>query len=290
MIPATATPAGLGPRPLRLQALWPRQLAVIMGILNCTPDSFSDGGRFGSSTQAVTHGIRMAHEGADIIDVGGESSRPGAEPVSAQNEIRRVVPVIQGLKNHLPDTLISIDTSKALVAAAALEAGADLVNDITAGADTAMLATVASYGAGIVLMHMRGQPRTMQENTAYTNVTAEVHAFLALRAEQAIDAGIPRDLVWIDPGIGFGKDDPANVRLLADLPDLAALGHPIVLGVSRKSMIGRLTGAEVDDRLPGSLAALTPTIGLPRVIVRVHDPRPTLQFLKILAAIEEAHQ
>ncbi len=290
MIPATATPAGLGPRPLRLQALWPRQLAVIMGILNCTPDSFSDGGRFGSSTQAVTHGIRMAHEGADIIDVGGESSRPGAEPVSAQNEIRRVVPVIQGLKNHLPDTLISIDTSKALVAAAALEAGADLVNDITAGADTAMLATVASYGAGIVLMHMRGQPRTMQENTTYTNVTAEVHAFLALRAEQAIDAGIPRDLVWIDPGIGFGKDDPANVRLLADLPDLAALGHPIVLGVSRKSMIGRLTGAEVDDRLPGSLAALTPTIGLPRVIVRVHNPRPTLQFLKILAAIEEAHQ
>jgi len=290
VIPATATPAGLGPRPLRLQALWPRQLAVIMGILNCTPDSFSDGGRFGSSTQAVTHGIRMAHEGADIIDVGGESSRPGAEPVSAQNEIRRVVPVIQGLKNHLPDTLISIDTSKALVAAAALEAGADLVNDITAGADTAMLATVASYGAGIVLMHMRGQPRTMQENTTYTNVTAEVHAFLALRAEQAIDAGIPRDLVWIDPGIGFGKDDPANVRLLADLPDLAALGHPIVLGVSRKSMIGRLTGAEVDDRLPGSLAALTPTIGLPRVIVRVHDPRPTLQFLKILAAIEEAHQ
>ncbi|RLE19324.1 MAG: dihydropteroate synthase, partial [Acidobacteria bacterium] len=226
----------------------------------------------------------------DIIDVGGESSRPGAEPVSAQDEIRRVVPVIQGLKNHLPDTLISIDTSKALVAAAALEAGADLVNDITAGADTAMLATVASYGAGIVLMHMRGQPRTMQENTAYTNVTAEVHAFLALRAEQAIDAGIPRDLVWIDPGIGFGKDDPANVRLLADLPDLAALGHPIVLGVSRKSMIGRLTGAEVDDRLPGSLAALTPTIGLPRVIVRVHDLRPTLQFLKILAAIEEAHQ
>jgi len=290
VIPATATPAGLGPRPLRLQALWPRQLAVIMGILNCTPDSFSDGGRFGSSTQAVTHGIRMAHEGADIIDVGGESSRPGAEPVSAQNEIRRVVPVIQGLKNHLPDTLISIDTSKALVAAAALEAGADLVNDITAGADTAMLATVASYGAGIVLMHMRGQPRTMQENTAYTNVTAEVHAFLALRAEQAIDAGIPRDLVWIDPGIGFGKDDPANVRLLADLPNLAALGHPIVLGVSRKSMIGRLTGAEVDDRLPGSLAALTPTIGLPRVIVRVHDLRPTLQFLKILAAIEEAHQ
>ncbi len=290
MIPVTATPAGLGPRPLRLQALWPRQLPVIMGILNCTPDSFSDGGRFSSSTQAVTHGIQMAHDGADIIDVGGESSRPGAEPVSAQSEIRRVVPVIQGLKNHLPDTLISIDTSKARVAAAALEAGANLVNDVSAGTDTAMLPTVASYGAGIVLMHMRGQPGTMQGNTAYTNVTAEVHAFLSLRAEQSIDAGIPQDLVWLDPGIGFGKNDQANVRLLADLPDLAALGHPIVLGVSRKSLIGRLTGAEVDDRLPGSLAALMPTIGLPRVVVRVHDPRPTLQFLKILAAINEAQR
>ncbi len=290
MIPATATPVGLGPRLSRLQALWPRRLPVIMGILNCTPDSFSDGGRFGSSTQAVAHGIQMARDGADIIDVGGESSRPGAEPVSAQSEIRRVVPVIQTLKNRLPDTLISVDTSKAQVAAAALEAGADLVNDISAGSDSAMLPAVASYGAGIVLMHMRGQPRNMQENTAYTNVTAEVHSFLSLRAEQAIAAGIPRDLVWLDPGIGFGKDDRANVRLLADVPDLAALGHPIVLGVSRKSLIGGLTGAQVDDRLPGSLAALTPSIVLPRVIVRVHDPRPTLQFLKILAAIKEARE
>lgn len=290
MIPATAMPAGLGPRPSRLQTLWPRQLPVIMGILNCTPDSFSDGGRFDSSTQAIAHGIQMARDGADIIDVGGESSRPGAEPVSAQNEIRRVVPVIQALKNHLPDALISVDTTKAQVAAAALEAGANLVNDISGGADTAMLPTVASYDAGIVVMHMRGQPRNMQEHTAYINVTAEVHSFLSLRAEQAIAAGIPRDLVWLDPGIGFGKDDPANVRLLADVPDLAALGHPIVLGVSRKSLIGRLTGAEVDDRLPGSLAGLTPTIGLPRVIVRVHDPRPTLQFLKILAAIKEAQE
>ena len=290
MIPATAMPAGLGPRPSRLRTLWPRRLPVIMGILNCTPDSFSDGGRFGSSTQAVAHGIRMAHDGADIIDVGGESTRPGAKPVSTHNEIRRVVPVIQDLKNRLPDTLISVDTSKARVAAAALEAGADLVNDVSAGADAAMIPTVASCGAGIVLMHMRGQPRSMQENTTYTNVTAEVHAFLSLRAEQALDAGIPRDLVWLDPGIGFGKDDQANVRLLADVPDLAALGHPIVLGVSRKSLIGRLTGAEVDDRLPGSLAALTPTIALPRAIVRVHDPRPTLQFLKVLATLKEAQR
>ncbi len=290
MIPATVPVAVSDVRGSKLRALWPRRLPVIMGILNCTPDSFSDGGRFGSSAEAVTHGVRMANDGADIIDVGGESTRPGAKPVSAETEIRRVVPVIRELKHHLPDTLISVDTCKAQVAAAALEAGADLVNDVSAGADTAMMPTVASCGAGIVLMHMRGQPRSMQENTAYTNVTGEVHAFLSLRAEQALDAGIPRDLIWLDPGIGFGKDDRANVRLLAGLPDLAALGHAIVVGVSRKSMIGRLTGAEVEDRLPGSLAALTPTIALSRVTVRVHEPRPTHQFLEMLATIEEARR
>ncbi|MEN8164594.1 MAG: dihydropteroate synthase [Acidobacteriota bacterium] len=290
MIPATAPVAVSDVRGSKLRALWPRRLPVIMGILNCTPDSFSDGGRFGSSAEAVAHGMRMANDGADIIDVGGESTRPGAEPVSAETEIRRVEPVIRELKHRLPDTVVSIDTCKAPVAAAALEAGADLVNDVSAGADTAMMPTVAARGAGIVLMHMRGQPRSMQENTAYTNVTAEVHAFLALSAQRALEAGIHRDLVWLDPGIGFGKDDRANVRLIAGLPDLAALGHPIVVGVSRKSMIGRLTGAEVGDRLPGSLAALTPTIALSRITVRVHDPRPTLQFLEMLATIEEARQ
>ncbi len=295
MIPVTvpvAVPDVRGSRgkASRLRALWPRRLPVIMGIINCTPDSFSDGGRFASSAQAVAHGITMAHDGADIIDVGGESTRPGALPVSAETEIERVVPVIQALRRRLPETLVSVDTSKAQVASAALEAGADLVNDVTAGADPRMLATAAALGAGIVLMHMRGRPRSMQEDTTYTNVTAEVHSFLAVRARKALEAGLPRDLVWLDPGIGFGKDDQANVRLLADLPDLAALGHAIVVGVSLKSMIGRLTGTEVEDRLPGSLAALTPAIALPRAIVRVHDPGPTLQFLKMLAAIEEARR
>lgn len=290
MIPATITPAGPAPRPLSLQSLWPRRLPVIMGILNCTPDSFSDGGRFGSLAEAVAHGVTMAEEGADIIDVGGESTRPGSNPVSASDETERVVPVIRELKRRLPETMVSIDTSKAQVADAALEAGADLVNDVSAGADLQMIPTVAAHGAGIVLMHMRGHPRVMQKDTAYINVTAEVHASLSLKARQAVEAGIPRDLVWLDPGIGFGKDDRANIQLVAGLPDLAALGHPVVVGVSRKSMIGRLTGAGVDDRLPGSLAALTPTIDLPRVVVRVHEPRPTRQFLEMLATIDEARR
>lgn len=290
MIPATLTPASPAPRPLKLQSLWPRRLPVIMGILNCTPDSFSDGGLFGSSAEAVAHGITMAEEGADIIDVGGESTRPGSRPVSATDETERVVPVIRELKRRLPETMVSIDTSKAHVAEAALEAGADLVNDVSAGADIQMIPTVEAHGAGIVLMHMRGHPRVMQTDTAYINAPAEVHAYLSLKARQAVEAGIPKDLVWLDPGIGFGKDDLANVQLVAGLSDLAALGYPVVVGVSRKSMIGRLTGAGVDDRLPGSLAALTPTIGLPRVIVRVHEPRPTRQFLEMLATIDEARR
>jgi dihydropteroate synthase len=259
-----------------------------MAILNCTPDSFSDGGLFVSTPEAVTHALRMVDEGADIVDIGGESTRPGAQAVTTQEEIRRVVPVVTALRDRRPGTVVSVDTSKADVAAAALEAGADLINDVSGAADPGMLKTVASAEAGIVLMHMRGRPRTMQDNPTYTNAQAEVHAFLTLRARAALEAGIPPDLVWLDPGIGFGKDDRANVRLLAALPDLAALGHPVVVGVSRKSLIGRLTGADTGDRLPGSLAALTPAVSLPQSVVRVHDVRQTLQFLKVLTAIEEA--
>jgi len=289
VIPATAlSDAGPETRNSRLRALWPRRRPVIMAILNCTPDSFSDGGLFVSGTEAVTHALHMVDEGADIIDIGGESTRPGAQSVTTEEEIRRVVPVVTALRNRCPGTVLSVDTSKADVAAAALEAGADLINDVTGAADPEMLKTVVSAEAGIVLMHMRGRPRTMQENPTYTNAQAEVHAFLVLRAREALEAGLPRDLVWLDPGIGFGKDDRANVRLLAALPDLAALGHPVVVGVSRKSLIGRLTGADIGDRLPGSLAALTPSVSLPQAVVRVHDVRQTLQFLKVLAAIEEA--
>ena len=287
MIPAIATPAGSLTRHERLRALWPRRRPVIMGILNCTPDSFSDGGHHPSRDTAVDHALRMVDEGADIIDIGGESTRPGAPLVSAETEIRRVVPVISDFHRRCPEIVVSVDTSKAAVAAAALEAGADMVNDVTAGANAEMMPTIASYDSGIVLMHMRGQPQNMQENTTYHDVRAEVHEFLSLRAGEALDAGIHRDLVWLDPGIGFGKDDFANTQLLAGLSDLAAMGFPVVVGASRKSMISRLTGAQLGDRLPGSLAALTPAVTLPRAVVRVHDVRPTLQFLQVLTAIEE---
>jgi len=267
VISSAAPSVALGNRAAALRSLW--------GILNCTPDSFFDGGRHREFERAVEHGLRMVREGAEILDVGGESTRPGAEPVSAAVEIERVVGVIRELRQRLPGTILSVDTSKAEVAAEALVAGADLVNDVTAGGDPNMLSTVADFGAGIVLMHMRGRPRTMQENPRYTDVVAEVHGALRERARAAEAAGIPRDLVWLDPGIGFGKDDDANLRLLASLGNL-------------KSMIGRLTGAEVDQRLPGSLAALTPAFGLDRAVVRVHDPGPTLQFLRMLEALETA--
>lgn len=290
MIPASTSVAVPQVRGSKLRALWPRRLPVIMGILNCTPDSFSDGGRFGSQTQAIEHGLKMVLDGADIIDIGGESTRPGALPVSATTEINRIAPVIDELRRRLPDTILSVDTCKAQVASAALEAGADLVNDVTAGNDIQMIPTVAAFGAGIVLMHMRGQPRTMQDNPTYDNAQAEVHGFLAAKAQQAFESGLTEDLVWLDPGIGFGKNDQANTQLLAALPDLGALGHPVVIGVSRKSMIARLADLDLEDRLPGSLAALTPAINLPRSIVRVHDPGPTLQFLRVLASIEDARQ
>lgn len=272
----------------RLARLWPRRLPAVMGILNCTPDSFSDGGRFLELDRAVAHGLRLLDEGAQILDVGGESTRPGAEPVSAGEEIRRVVPVIEILRRERPEALLSVDTSKTEVARAALEAGADLVNDVTAGAAPGMLEAVAAARAGVVLMHMRGTPRTMQRETRYDHVVAEVAAFLRDRLRAAVDAGVRRDAVWLDPGIGFGKDDAGNTALLAALPDLGALGQPVLVGPSRKSFIGRMTGAPVEERLPGTLAALLPALDCPRAVVRVHDPAPAIQFLTVAKAILEA--
>lgn len=259
-----------------------------MGVVNVTPDSFSDGGLFTACDEAVDHGCRLAGEGAHLLDVGGESTRPGAVPVPLEEELSRVVPVIEELRRRLGGIPISVDTRRAAVAAASLDAGADLVNDISGGADPDMLAAVASRGAAIVLMHMRGEPSTMQEDTAYADVVAEVHGYLRDRAAAAMAAGLPRDRVWLDPGVGFGKDVAGNLALLAAVPDLAALGHPVVVGASRKSFIGRLTGAVVHDRLPGSLAALLPTLGLPRLAVRVHDVAATHQFLSIAAAVRSA--
>jgi dihydropteroate synthase len=272
----------------RLDALWPRPGPVIMGVVNCTPDSFSDGGRFLEHAVALAHAEEMVADGARIIDVGGESTRPGAEPVSATTEGQRVLEVIRRLRSRHADLVISIDTTKAEVAAAALEAGADVVNDVTGGHAPGMLEVVAESGAALIIMHMRGTPRTMQADTSYRHVVAEVHQYLAERACAAAAAGIDAARTWLDPGIGFGKDDAGNISLLAALPDLASLGFPVVLGASRKSFIGRLTGAEVGHRLAGSLAAMIPALGLPRVVCRVHEPRPAAQFLAIAGRLLEA--
>ncbi len=269
----------------RLEPLWRRRRPAVMGIINVTPDSFSDGGRLPSPEAAVAFGLRLRDEGADILDVGGESTRPGAEEVPVDVELSRVIPVIEKLRREDKGVLLSVDTSKPEVAAAALAAGADMVNDVTAGGAPGMLEAVAGAGAGVVLMHMRGTPRTMQLDTQYTEIVAEVHSFLGARAAAAVAAGVAPQRVWLDPGIGFGKDVEGNLRLLAAAGDLAALGHPIVVGASRKSFIGALTGAGVADRLPGSLAALVAVAAVERVVVRVHDVAATVQFLVTLAAL-----
>jgi dihydropteroate synthase len=259
-----------------------------MGIVNCTPDSFSDGGLFLDPDRAVSEAERQIDAGARIIDIGGESTRPGARPVSDDVEAERVAPVIAELRRRRPSAVISADTTKVAVAEAALDSGADLINDVSAASEAGMLDLVAERGAALILMHRRGTPETMQTDTAYHDVVAEVHAFLTERAEAAVDHGIDPALIWLDPGIGFGKDDPGNLALLAALPDLAALGHPVVVGPSRKSFIGRLTGAPVEDRLAGTLASLTSSVGLDRCAVRVHDPGPAIQFLEIARLIREA--
>jgi len=272
----------------RLSGLWQRGRPAIMGIVNVTPDSFSDGGRFVTPEAAVEHGERLLADGADLLDVGGESTRPGADPVDEAEERRRTVPVIERLRAAHPEALISIDTSKPGVAAAALEAGAAIVNDVTAAADRGMLEVVRRHRAGLILMHMRGRPRTMQRDTEYDDVVAEVHGFLAARAAAAVSAGVPGELVMVDPGIGFGKAVEGNLALLRAVPDLASLGYPVVLGASRKSFIGKLTGAAIDDREPGSLAALTVLSGVARSIARVHDVAASRQFVTVHAALAGA--
>lgn len=259
-----------------------------MGILNVTPDSFSDGGLFFDHHAAVQHGEALFAEGAVVVDVGGESTRPGANPVPAGEEAARVVPVVAELVHKVPSGIVSVDTSKPEVAAGALHAGASLVNDVTAASHPRMLELIAEAGAGIVLMHMRGTPQTMQRDTRYHYVVAEVAEFLAQRAEKAMAAGIPDTHIFLDPGIGFGKDVAGNLALLSALPDLAALGFPLVLGVSRKSFIGHITGAPVGERLPGSLAAIVPALACPRVLVRVHDVAATRQFLEVAKAVRAA--
>jgi len=260
-----------------------------MGILNVTPDSFSDGGRFTDHGRAVEHGLAMERDGATIIDVGGESTRPGAEPVSERDELARVIPVIEGLCAAGLRASVSIDTSKATVARAALDAGATLINDVSAlRGDPAMAALVASAGVTCVLMHMRGEPRTMQHDPRYDDVVGEVRAFLEERLHAAVEAGIDEERIWLDPGIGFGKTMEHNLVLLRELPRLAQLGRPIVIGTSRKSFLGRLTGREFTGL--GAATVATSVLAYERGarIFRVHDVAPTRDALIVSAATVRA--
>ena len=250
---------------------------VIMGILNVTPDSFSDGGDFELLDAALQHANQMLEEGAHIIDVGGESTRPGSESVDQDTEISRVVPVISRLAKTT-DALISIDTMKSGVAEAALEAGAHIVNDVSAGTYDPEIATVAArYKAGLVLMHMQGMPRDMQEQPAYADVVADVRAYLERRIEEVLIAGVEREALCIDPGIGFGKSVDHNLDLLVGLPALADLEVPVLVGLSRKSFIGKITGAGVEQRIAGSLAGLVYSILRGAHILRVHDVKESCE-------------
>ena len=260
-----------------------------MGVLNVTPDSFSDGGEWFDFEAAVEHGRGLIAEGAQLLDVGGESTRPGADPVSLEDELARVVPVVAALAGA--GAQLSVDTAKAEVARAALDAGATLVNDVTAlRGDADMAALVAERGCDCCLMHMLGEPRTMQDDPRYDDVVAEVAAFLAQRAEAAMAAGVARERIMVDPGIGFGKTLAHNLQLLDRLDGIAALGFPVVLGTSRKSFLGRLTGRE-DPHERAVATAATSVLGLERgaSIFRVHDVAATRDALLVAAATLRAH-
>ncbi len=260
----------------------------LMGVLNVTPDSFSDGGRFFSPEAAVEHGLELCEQGADMLDVGGESTRPGSEAVDAEEEKRRVVPVIRRLRERVKIP-ISIDTMKSEVAAGAMENGADIVNDVSAmGFDDRMPEVVRRYKAGVVLMHMQGTPKTMQQGPAYTDVMEEVLTYLDRRVRYATGMGIERDRIAVDPGIGFGKTVRHNLLLLKHVRAFKALGLPLLVGASRKSFVGKLADAGTDERVPGSLAAAVWAAAHGADILRVHDVRETRQALAIARSIMDA--
>jgi dihydropteroate synthase len=260
---------------------------LVMGIVNVTPDSFSDGGVHFDRSKAVDAAIRMQEDGAAIIDVGGESTRPGAEPVSAEDEIDRVVPVVEQIRRH-STVAISVDTAKAAVAEAALHAGADMINDVSAlRHDTAMRSLAAKARVPVILMHMRGEPRTMQQLAKYGDVVEDVGRELREFMRSACEAGIEAEQILVDPGIGFAKTGDHNLEILARCGELRAIA-PVVIGASRKAFIGHLTGRTAGpDRISGSLAAVGAAFHGGAAIVRVHDVRQTVDFLKVLAAIEE---
>jgi dihydropteroate synthase len=255
----------------------------LMGVVNVTPDSFSDGGLFLDAEAAVAHGRELAEQGAEILDVGGESTRPGAVEVSADEERARVEPVVAGLAEA---ATVSIDTSKAAVAEASLDAGASIVNDVTAlRRDPEIGALCAERGAGLILMHMQGDPRTMQQNPTYDDVVNDVKAFLAERMEVAIGAGVAEERIWLDPGIGFGKDLDHNLELLHRLGELRELGRPLVVGTSRKSFIGKIDGSPVDERLGGTIASSVLAAAEGADVLRLHDVAETAQAVTVASAI-----
>lgn len=261
---------------------------IVMGVINVTPDSFSDGGQYFSTDRAVEQALRLEMHGADIIDIGGESSRPGSDPVSLDEELQRVIPVIERLapKLQIP---ISIDTYKSKVAEAALDAGCAIVNDITAlEGDKKMAKVVASYDAGIILMHKRGTPKEMQNDTSYSDLVDEVREYLAAAARRAEAAGITRDRIMIDPGIGFGKDVEGNVLLVQSASSFAELGYPVLIGGSRKAFIGRITGAEVGYRVTGSIAVAVAAVIYGAAAVRVHDVAETRQAVDMAVRLRKS--
>ena len=261
--------------------------AVLMGIVNVTPDSFSDGGQFREAEQAVAHALRLVEEGADWLDVGGESTRPGSLPVSAQEEMDRVLPVIEGIRAHLPGAPISIDTQKAAVARAAVAAGAGIINDVSALGDPEMGPLVAESGADVVLMHMRGQPKTMQRQTHYEDLVGEVEAHLLRQAAVLHRLGVDRERIILDPGVGFGKAPRDNPRLIAAVPRFRSHGYRVLVGASRKRFIGDLTGvAHAADRVHGSVGAALAAVARGADIVRVHDVAATSHALTVFCAVE----
>lgn len=256
-----------------------------MGILNVTPDSFSDGGCYFDKESAVAHGLQMVKDGAGIVDIGGESTRPGASDVGIEEELKRVIPIIEELSSKI-DAIISIDTMKAAVARRAIGAGARIINDVSALThDPGMLEVARESGAGVILMHMQGSPRTMQNDPQYDDVVTEVADYLNSRVHDVVANGLDRNTLAVDPGIGFGKTVQHNLQLLANLDVLGASGLPVVVGLSRKSFLGKLTGRDVEERLAGSLAALVFCVLNGADIIRVHDVKESCDSARIAAVL-----
>ncbi len=253
-----------------------------MGIVNVTPDSFADGGRHADPAAAIAHARALLADGADILDIGGESTRPGAAPVAERDELARILPVVTALAAD--GAIVSVDTTKPAVMRAAIEAGATMINDVRALAAPGALDAVAASGAAVCLMHMRGEPQTMQEGPDYADVVAEVRAFLVARAAACEAAGIARERILLDPGFGFGKTLAHNLALLHALPTLAATGYPVLAGLSRKSMLGALTGRPVGERMAASVGAALAAVARGAAVVRVHDVRETVDALKVWSA------